>query len=83
MKNATIEIKWTIFNDLSLDVDRKISGLRGTCIDYHFYLTNLFAIRAIWMTITALKDKKKISITDKCLTLKTWYPELFYLFLLY
>ena len=37
----------------------KISGLHSTYIDYHLYLTNLFAIPAIWVMVLALKDKKK------------------------
>ena len=37
----------------------KISGLHGKYIDYHLYLTNLFAIPAIWFMVFALKDKKK------------------------
>lgn len=37
----------------------KLSGLHGKYIDYHLYLTNLFALPAIWFMILALKDKKK------------------------
>ena len=37
----------------------KLCGLHGTYIDYHLYLTNLFAIPAIWFMVLALKDKKK------------------------
>lgn len=37
----------------------KLSGLHGKYIDYHLYLTNLFAIPAIWTMVLALKDKKK------------------------
>lgn len=37
----------------------KLSGLHGKYIDYHLYLTNLFAIPAIWVMVLALKDKKK------------------------
>lgn len=37
----------------------KFSGLHGKYIDYHMYLTNLFAIPAIWFMVLALKDKKK------------------------
>ena len=37
----------------------KLSGLHSTYIDYHMYLTNLFAIPAIVMMVMALKDKKK------------------------
>src|SRR5690606_19895203 len=37
----------------------KLSGLHSTHIDYHMYLTNLFAIPAIIVMVLALKDKKK------------------------
>lgn len=37
----------------------KLSGLHEKYIDYHLYLTNLFAIPAIWTMVLALKDKKK------------------------
>ena len=37
----------------------KLCGLHGKYIDYHLYLTNLFAIPAIWVMVLALKDKKK------------------------
>ena len=37
----------------------KLSGLHGKYIDYHLYLTNLFAIPAIIVMVLALKDKKK------------------------
>lgn len=37
----------------------KLCGLHGKYIDYHLYLTNLFAIPAIWTMVLALKDKKK------------------------
>lgn len=37
----------------------KLSGLHGKFIDYHLYLTNLFAIPAIIVMVMALKDKKK------------------------
>lgn len=62
MKNITIEIKWAlIFSGAVLlwMVLEKISGLHGKYIDYHLYLTNLFAIPAIWLIVLALKDKKK------------------------
>jgi len=61
MKNIKIEIKWAIiFTIVGLlwMVLEKISGLHSTHIDYHMYLTNLFAIPAIWMMVLALKEKK-------------------------
>lgn len=62
MNNIKIEIKWAIYFALMTLVWmllEKLSGLHGTYIDYHLYLTNLFAIPAIWFMVLALKDKKK------------------------
>ena len=62
MKNIQIEIKWAfIFSVVGLVwmVLEKLSGLHGKYIDYHLYLTNLFAIPAIIIMVLALKDKKK------------------------
>lgn len=62
MKNLKIEIKWAIlFSIMTLlwMVLEKLCGLHGKHIDYHLYLTNLFAIPAIWFMVLALKDKKK------------------------
>jgi len=61
MKNIRIEIKWAlIFTGVTLlwMLLEKISGLHGKYIDYHLYLTNLFAIPAILMMVFALKEKK-------------------------
>lgn len=62
MKSFKIEIKWAIiFSIVSLlwMVLEKFSGLHDKYIDYHLYLTNLFAIPAIIVMVMALKDKKK------------------------
>lgn len=62
MKNLKIEIKWAIiFSVIALlwMVLEKITGLHDQYIDYHLYLTNLFAIPAIIVMVMALKDKKK------------------------
>src|SRR5690554_4467278 len=62
MGNVKIEFKWAlIFSVMALlwMVLEKLSGLHGKYIDYHLYLTNLFAIPAIWVMVLALKDKKK------------------------
>lgn len=62
MKNIKIEIKWAIiFSIMGLlwMLLEKVSGLHGRYIDYHLYLTNLFAIPAIIVMVMALKDKKK------------------------
>ena len=62
MKNIKIEIKWAvIFSIMGLlwMVLEKLCGLHSTYIDYHLYLTNLFAIPAIIIMVMALKDKKK------------------------
>lgn len=61
MKRIAIEIKWAlIFTIMGLVwmVLEKLCGLHSTYIDYHLYLTNLFAIPAIWVMVLALKDKK-------------------------
>ncbi|STZ27000.1 DUF4199 family protein [Myroides odoratus] len=62
MKNISIEVKWgDIFSIVGLlwMVLEKVSGLHDQYIDYHLYLTNLFAIPAIVIMVLALKDKKK------------------------
>ena len=62
MNTVKIEIKWAIlFTIMTLVwmLLEKLSGLHGKYIDYHLYLTNLFAIPAIWFMVLALKDKKK------------------------
>lgn len=62
MKKLKIEIKWAIiFSVMGLlwMVLEKLCGLHGKYIDYHLYLTNLFAIPAIIIMVVALKDKKK------------------------
>lgn len=62
MKDFKIEIKWAIIFSLMVllwMLLEKLSGLHSTYIDYHLYLTNLFAIPAIWVMVLALKDKKK------------------------
>jgi hypothetical protein len=63
MKKIKIEIKWAIlFSVMTLlwMVLEKLSGLHGKYIDYHLYLTNLFAIPAILFIILGLKEKKKV-----------------------
>ena len=62
MRTIKIEFKWAlIFSVASLlwMLLEKTCGLHTTYIDYHMYLTNLFAIPAIWIMVLALKDKKK------------------------
>ena len=62
MKNIKTEIKWAVlFSIMSLAwmLLEKLIGLHSKYIDYHLYLTNLFAIPAIWFMVLALKDKKK------------------------
>ena len=62
MKNIQIEIKWALIfsiTGLVWMVLEKLCGLHGKYIDYHLYLTNLFAIPAIIIMVMALKDKKK------------------------
>jgi hypothetical protein len=62
MLRIKIELKWAlIFSIVVLlwMLLEKLCGLHSTYIDYHIYLTNLFAIPAIWVMVLALKDKKK------------------------
>lgn len=62
MKKFKIEIKWAlVFSVAGLlwMLLEKVSGLHRKYIDYHLYLTNLFAIPAIIIMVMALKDKKK------------------------
>jgi len=62
MWNIDIEIKWaiifTLMGLLWMFLE-KICGLHSTYIDYHLYLTNLFAIPAVWVIVLALKAKKR------------------------
>ncbi|UYW02593.1 DUF4199 domain-containing protein [Flavobacterium agricola] len=60
-KNVTTEIKWAlIFSVVGLAwmVLENIVGLHDTYLDYHLYLTNLFAFPAIYMMVAALKEKR-------------------------
>ncbi len=62
MEKFKIEIKWAlifIIMTLLWMILEKLSGLHDQYIDYHMYLTNLYAIPAILVFILALKDKKK------------------------
>lgn len=62
MRKIRIEIKWAIIFTIVVllwMLLEKLVGLHDKYIDYHMYLTNLFAIPAIWMMVLALKDKKK------------------------
>ncbi|MGV8815921.1 MAG: DUF4199 domain-containing protein [Gelidibacter sp.] len=64
MGNIKIELKWAIiFSVVGLlwMVLEKLCGLHGKYLDYQLYLTNLFAIPAIWMMVLALKEKKKMA----------------------
>lgn len=62
MKTIKIELKWAIIFTIVVllwMLLEKLSGLHSKYIDYHLYLTNLFAIPAILIMVLALKDKKK------------------------
>lgn len=61
MERIKLELKWAIYFSIMVLIWmalEKLSGLHSTYIDYHLYLTNLFAIPAIWIMVLALKDKK-------------------------
>lgn len=62
METIKIELKWAlIFSGMTLlwMLLEKLSGLHSTYIDYHMYLTNIYAIPAIWVMVLALRAKKK------------------------
>lgn len=62
MSSIKTEVKWAaVFSIMGLlwMVVEKLCGLHGKYIDYQLYLTNIFAIPAIWVMVLALKDKKK------------------------
>jgi hypothetical protein len=62
------EMKWALLFSimvLAWMVLEKLTGLHSTYIDYHLYLTNLFAIPAIWIMVLALKNKKKNDYNGK------------------
>lgn len=62
IKDFSIEMKWAFYfalMSLAWMLLEKAVGLHGKYIDYHLYLTNLFAIPAVWFMILALKDKRK------------------------
>jgi len=64
MKNIKIEFKWAIIFSVVVLVWmllEKLAGLHGKYIEYHLYLTNLFAIPAIVVMVMALKDKKRVT----------------------
>lgn len=50
----SVEIKWATYFTLMIlawMLLEKLCGLHGKYIDYYLYLTNLFAISAIWFWI--------------------------------
>ena len=62
MKNIKIELKWAIIFSIAglvWMVLEKLTGLHDKYLDYQMYLTNLFAIPAIYIMILALKEKKR------------------------
>jgi hypothetical protein len=68
MEKFKIEIKWAFFFSMMTLIwmlAEKLFGLHDKYIDYHIYLTNLYAIPAIWILVMALKDKKKSFFNGK------------------
>lgn len=62
MKKIQTELKWAfIFIAVSLGwmVLERLLGWHDRYLDYHIYLTNLFAIPAIYVFYLALRDKKR------------------------
>lgn len=63
MKNIRTEVKWAVIFTLAGLIwmaGEKAVGLHDKYLDYHMYLTNLFAIPAIIMMVMALKEKKRV-----------------------
>lgn len=61
MKKYRIEIKWALlFSVMGLAwmLLEKVSGLHDRYLDYQLYLTNIFAIPAVWLFVIAFQDKK-------------------------
>lgn len=61
-----IELKWAIIFSIAgllWMVLEKITGLHDKYIDYHLYLTNVFALPAIIMIVMALREKKRVPTT--------------------
>lgn len=61
MGKYKIEIKWAlifILMSLAWMVLEKVVGLHDVHLEKQMYLTNLFAIPAIWIYVLALKNKK-------------------------
>lgn len=61
MKNISTEVKWAVLFSLMTLLWmtlEKFAGLHEKYIEHHMYVTNLFAIPAIWLMVLALKDKK-------------------------
>ena len=82
MKPIKIEVKWAIlFSIMTLIwmVLEKVSGLHGKYIDYHMYLTNLFAIPAIWMMVLALKEKRSWTMQGILLICRGLFQEFIFL----
>ena len=62
MKKITTEIKWTvIFTLVALlwMLGERLTGLHDRNIEYHYIITNFFAIVAIAIYVFALLDKRK------------------------
>lgn len=61
MHKIQIELKWAVIFSiivLAWMVLERAAGLHDKYIDYHMYLTNLFAIPAIVVMVMALKNKR-------------------------
>ncbi len=68
MKKLAIEIKWAIlFFVISLVwmIGERAAGLHDENIQYHYIVTNFFAIVAVAVYVVALLDKRKNSFGGK------------------
>jgi len=57
------ELKWAVIFNLAIllwMLMERLSGLHGRYLEYHYYITNVFFIPAIWLIVLALKAKKKV-----------------------
>ncbi|MFV0592243.1 MAG: DUF4199 domain-containing protein [Draconibacterium sp.] len=62
MKKVGIEIKWAIIFILVMllwMVAERVTGLHDQNIEYHYIVTNFFAIAAVLVYVFALLDKRK------------------------
>jgi hypothetical protein len=63
MKSVQLELKWALIfslTTLAWMLLERLVGLHDTFLDYHMYLTNLFAIPAVIVMVLALREKRAL-----------------------